>query len=216
MRNFIQFAMTKILEQFDSKFNGKVKVVKNLAFGTYLQAENLTQSGGIIRDIWKTVFKKAKASEWNIDTALILGLGGGTLVGVIKKQWPDADITGVDIDEKMVEMGKKYLKLNANDVEIVISDAMKFCKDQIQLGKHYDLICIDMYNGEIYPPQFEETDFLRLVFKLLSDNGVAVFNRTYYDDRRKLAVNFSKKLSEVFSTNDAIYPEANVMFVCTK
>jgi spermidine synthase len=208
--------MTKVLEQFTSEFNGEVKVVRNLAFGTYLQAENLTQSGGIIKDIWKSVFKKAKASEWPVQSALILGLGGGTLVGVIKKQWPEAKITGVDIDAQMVEMGKKYLKLNTNNVEIVISDATKFCKKAIKDKKKYDLICIDMYNGDEFPPQFEELEFIGQVKSLLTEDGVAVFNRLYYGEKRKFSVKFSKKLSEVFSTNDAIYPEANVMFVCRK
>jgi len=208
--------MTKVLEKFTSQFNGEVKVVKNLAFGTYLQAANLTQSGGIIRDIWKSVFKKAKAFEWKIENALILGLGGGTLVGVIKRQWPEAKITGVDIDRDMVEMGKKYLKLNPDKVNIIISDATTFCKKEIKAKHTYDLICIDMYNGDEYPPQFEEIEFLKLVQKLLSNKGIAIFNRLYYGEKRKLSVKFSKKLSEVFSTNDAIYPEANVMFVCRK
>lgn len=206
--------MPKILEEHTSPFNGEVKVVKDLAFGTYLKAQKLTQSGGIIRSIWKTVFRKSHANNWSISYALILGLGGGTLVGVIRKEWPDTKITGVDIDPLMVEMGKKYLKLNPDDVEIVISDATTFCKKQIKDKKKYDLICIDMYNGDVYPPQFEEESFLRLVRRLLSHNGIAVFNRLYYGDKRKLSVKFSKKLSEVFSTNDAIYPEANVMFVC--
>jgi len=73
-----------------------------------------------------------------------------------------------------------------------------------------------MYNGDEYPPQFEEIEFLKLVQKLLSNKGIAIFNRLYYGEKRKLSVKFSKKLSEVFSTNDAIYPEANVMFVCRK
>lgn len=208
--------MPKVLEEYVSPFNGEVKVVKDLAFGTHIKAANLTQSGGIIRSIWKTVFRKAHANDWDVSRALILGLGGGTLVQVIQKHWPDAQITGVDIDPLMVEMGKKYLKLNPDEVQIVISDATKFCKKQIRLNKHYDLICIDMYNGDIYPPQFEEVEFLKMVKKLLSDDGVAIFNRLYYGEKRKLSVTFSKKLSAVFSTNDAIYPEANVMFVCRR
>jgi spermidine synthase len=208
--------MTKILEKLQSEFNGEVKVVKNVAFGTYLQAGNLTQSGGIIRDIWKSVFRKAKAHQWNVTNALILGLGGGTLSKVIRREWPNATITGVDIDPLMVEMGKKYLKLDPDEVTIVISDATAFCKKEIKAKHTYDLICIDMYNGDEFPPQFEELGFLEQVKKLLTSDGVAVFNRLYYGEKRKLSVKFSKKLSEVFSTNDAIYPEANVMFVCRK
>lgn len=206
--------MTKVLEKHDSPINDKVEVVRMLGFGTILRAGNLTQSGGIIYDVWKTTFKKAQAKKTEVQDALILGLGGGTLVKVIHKFWHEAKVTGVDIDPLMVEMGKKHLGLKVDEVDIVVEDATAFCKRQVKQKKRYDLICIDMYNGDVFPKEFEELEFMEMVKKLLALDGIAVFNRLYYGDKRKLSVKFSKKLSEVFSTNEAVYPEANVMFVC--
>jgi len=206
--------MVKTLEDFESPINGRIRVMRDLAWGTRIQAANLTQSGGIIYDVWKTTFKKVQKVKVDVDNALILGLGGGTLVKVIHKFWHNTQITGVDIDPLMVEMGKKHLDLKEEEVDIVISDATTFCKKAINQKQQYDLICIDMYNGDVFPPQFEETEFLETVKKLLTPNGIAVFNRLYYGDKRKLAVKFSEKLSKVFASNEAVYPEANVMFVC--
>ncbi len=208
--------MTKILEDFQSQYNGQIKVKRDLAFGTYLQAGNLTQSGGIIFNIWKKTLNKVRRSPCTVHQSLILGLGGGTLVKVIHKFWPDAEVTGVDIDPQMVEMGKKHLGLKEDEVNIVVSDATKFCKKAIQQKKQYDLVCIDMYNGDVFPTQFEEIEFLEMIKKLLAEDGIAIFNRLYYGEKRKLAVKFSEKLSKVFSTNEAVYPEANMMFVCKK
>ena len=206
--------MTKLLEKLESPFNGKIEVVRMLGFGTILRAANLTQSGGIIYDLWKHTFKRVHGKKTEVQNVLILGLGGGTLVKVIHKFWHEAKVTGVDIDPLMVEMGKKHLGLKEDEVEIVVEDATVFCKRQIKQKMQYDLICIDMYNGDVFPPQFEELEFIKMVKKLLAPDGIAIFNRLYYGEKRKLSVKFSKKLSEVFSTNEAVYPEANVMFVC--
>jgi hypothetical protein len=44
---------TRILEERKSKFNGDINVVRSLGFGTYIQVNNLTQSGGVVEEIWK-------------------------------------------------------------------------------------------------------------------------------------------------------------------
>ena len=41
----------KILEERESKYNGHLRVVKTLGMGIYIQADGLTQSGGIVERI---------------------------------------------------------------------------------------------------------------------------------------------------------------------
>ena len=89
---------TKILEKRKSKYNGEIKVIRNLAFGTYIQAGGITQSGGIVEDFWKETLKKIKHQSLTINNCLILGLGGGSAAKLVRKFWPEAKITGVDID----------------------------------------------------------------------------------------------------------------------
>src|SRR5690348_2823074 len=113
-----------ILEEASSIYNKNIKVLRTLAFGTYIQVDGLTQSGGILNSIWKEVLKKL--SDRKFQSCLILGLGGGSVAKIVSKNYPDMEITGVDIDEKMVELGKKYLGLNKIDINIKIADANKF------------------------------------------------------------------------------------------
>ena len=42
---------TKVLEERHSKFNGDIKVVRRLGFGTYIQVEGVTQSGGVVYEV---------------------------------------------------------------------------------------------------------------------------------------------------------------------
>ena len=202
----------KVLEEVRSEINGDIKVLKSLGFGTYVQAEGLTQSGGVVRGVWKTTLRKLKREE--VKKCLILGLGGGSAATLVKKFWPEAEVTGVDIDPIMVKMGKKYLGLDKLGMKIFIEGAEKFVKRQVGRTNKYNLILIDTYCGYDYPKRFEEENYLRYISKLLSDNGTAIFNRLYFGDKRPLAVKFGKRLEKTFARVEVFYPEANVMFIC--
>jgi len=205
----------KILEDIKSPINGRITVVKNLGMKPYIQVGGLTQSGGVVKGVWKNTLKKVASSKEQVARVLILGLGGGTVAGLVRKFWLEAKITGVEIDPIFVALGKKYLGLDEKEIEIVIGDAQEFISVH---GKrktvHYDLILVDMYIGDEVPKKFETLSFMKKVKRLLSKDGSIVFNRLYYGTKRSEAVKFGKLLEKVFSKVNVHYPEANVMFIC--
>lgn len=202
----------KILQEVNSSINGKISVVKSLGLGTYIQVENLTQSGGVIKGIWNTTLRKILRKDEEFHNVLILGLGGGTVAMLIKKYWPKAKVTGFDIDPLMVKLGRKYLGLKG--IKVVIGDAEKFLSTIKNNGLGYDLIIVDTYIGYEYPKKFEGTKFLNHVHEGFSMKGLAVFNRIYMANTRSIAIKFGEKLEKVFKKIDRIYPEANLMFLC--
>lgn len=210
-------AGTKVLEEVESPVNGKIQVVKSLAFGTYIQVEGLTQSGGVVLDVWRTTLKKLKRQSLTVNHCLILGLGGGSAAKLVRKFWPDAKITGVEIDPVMVELGKKYLGLGKVGADVIVEDAENFLltisHQPLVIG--YDLILVDLYIGHEVPKKFTTEEFIKLVKGLLAKEGLAVFNRLYYVEKRKEAEVFHRKLIHAFKKVRPIYPEANVMYVCS-
>jgi len=206
----------KVLEERESRYNGHLKVSRSLGFGTYIQAEGLTQSGGIVETIWKQTINKVKSQKLKVRSCLILGLGGGTVAKPVRKNWPEVKITGIDIDPIMIELGKKYLKLNDYKVKIIVGDAFDFPNLSNHPNRKYDLIFVDLYNGEEFPEKFETENYIQLVRTVLSSRGMVVFNRTYYGDKRPKAVKFGNKLKKVFTNVEWFYPEANLMFICSE
>ena len=206
----------KTLEQRVTKFNGEVTVVRSFAFGTYIQVDGLTQSGGVVDDIWRTTLKKIRRTLTTNHQSLILGLGGGSAARRIKKNWPEAKITGVEIDPVMVEMGKKYLGLDKLNIDIKVEDAYEFTTENSKLKTKYDLILVDIYLGDEYPEKFESGKFLNSINNLLTESGVAVFNRLYFREKRPLAVKFGQKLEKIFPEVEYFYPEANLILICSK
>lgn len=204
------FTGLKTLEEKESKFNGKVSVIKSIAWGTYIQVNGLTQSGGVVNGVWKSTLKNIKRKNLEIKKILILGLGGGSVAILSQKFWKDAKIVGVDIDPVMVDMGRKHLGLNKLEMEIHIGDAFKYLKAN---KDKYDLVIIDMYKGDEVPGELKSDEFLEIIKANLDEKGIAVFNRLYFGEKRPEAMRFGEKLQKFFSKVEYFYPEANLMFI---
>ncbi len=202
----------KVLEETTSPVNGKITVLKSFGFGTYIQVGELTQSGGIVYEVWKESLQQVHKRKLTIQNALILGLGGGTNAQVLREFWPKAKVSGVDIDPVMVELGKKYLGLKG--VETTIQDAFEFTAEALKGTQKYDLILVDIYLGDTFPEKFESDVFVKMVKKLLLPGGMVVFNRLYYEEKRPQAMRFGAKLEKFFSKVNYVYPEANLMLLC--
>ena len=184
---------TTILEERDSKFNGHLRVLKTWGMGTYIQAGGLTQSGGIVESIWKSTLKQLKSDESQVTSCLILGLGGGTLAKLLRKKYPDAKITGIEIDPIMIELGKRYLDLDKYNIDIKIQDAFKFLEKN---KNKYDLLIVDTYLGDKY------VEFIGLNPAIAK---ITVFNRLYFGDKRPDTVRFGNRLEKIYEKVNLIF-----------
>lgn len=196
---------TKILEERESKYNGHLRVVRTFGMGNYIQAGGLTQSGGIVESIWKSTLRQITNSKLQITNILILGLGGGTLAKLLRKKFPNSKITGVEIDPIMVELGKKYLKLDDYNIDIKVADVNNYTL----YANRFDLVIVDMYSGDNFPKEFESEEFLKKLTKF----PIVIINRLYYGDKRPDTVRFGNKLEKIFKKVVWHYPEANLMFI---
>ena len=202
---------TRTLEKTHSKYNGDITVVKDFTWGTYIKVGGLTQSGGILTQVWKETLSKVVVKKPHINNCLVLGLGGGSVAKLVSSYWVGTEIVGVDIDSKMVELGKKYLGLDKISIQTVIDDASSFVNSEKQ---KYDLILIDLYCGDKFPEKFEKNEFVEKVKGLLNKNGIAVFNRLYGSERRADSMRFGRRLEKIFNKVDYVYPQANLDLIC--
>lgn len=202
---------TKVLEEKESKINGKLTVSRSLGFGTYIQAGGLTQSGGIVGVIWKPVLKRIQ-KRINPVKCLILGVGGGTVAKYLRLYWKNVEIIGVDIDPAMVDLGKKYLGLDVIGIDLKISDAYEYLMKE---NSKFDLIIVDLYQGDEFPKKFEKEEFLKHLNKIKIEGGIVIFNRLFYGAKKVEALGFEKKLSKTFTKVEKFKPPANLMFICS-
>ena len=192
----------KVVEERNSSFNGKVQVRQFL--GQYsLVVNNLTQSGGMVKDIWWQALKAVKHQA--VNRVLILGVGGGTVVGLVTELWPEAQIVGVEIDPVMITLGKKYLHLDTKQVKIIEADAEKWLS---QDKDKFDLVIVDLYRGRRVMG-VDKAKFLKQLRQRLARGGIAIVNLLQIKETRDQNKKLIDKLKLIFTHAQEVKTPAN-------
>ena len=103
---------------------------------------------------------------------LILGMGMGTFAEQCRKYFPKSQIVGVEIDEKITSLAKKYFAL-PEEVEVMTYDGRAFLQAD---ENFYDVILVDAFQDISPPFQMSSTEFFSLVKSHLKQGGVMVVN----------------------------------------
>lgn len=104
--------------------------------------------------------------------SLVLGLGGG----IIPKQLAQYNghmVDAVELDERIIEISKKYFGLRGTGVKTYADDARRFIKNS---SKKYNFILFDIFNGEILPSHGLSKEAFEDVKNILDPNGLIVVN----------------------------------------
>ena len=191
-----------------SEISGQI-VVEELLGQYSLQVQGLIQSGGLVKAIWKKPFKKILDSEFLILNSLLLGLGGGTVVQLIKARWPKAKIVGVEIDPEIIKIGKKYFGLDdVPGLQTANANAFDYIK---QAKQKFDLLIVDLYLGRKFPKKAENKEFFEDIKKILSSDGIVIFNRLKME--KSDLGNFEQKLKKHFSSVKLVKTSTNLFFL---
>ena len=177
---------------------------------------DLLQSGGIVGDIWKKGAKIASSDIRQASSILILGLGAGTAAKVFSQKWPKAKIIGVEIDKEVIRLGKKYFDLGQiPNLKTINKDAFEYVTCCMTHDAcHFDLIIVDLYLGEKIPVKSESLTFLKNLKKLLSKNGIVIFNRLFWGKHKKEAKLFVQKTEKIFKEVKLVRTVANLLVIC--
>lgn len=127
----------------------------------------------------------------------ILGLAGGTTARQYRLAYGDSiDITGVEIDPAILDIGHRYFHLGDARAHEVVADARYWLDTQ---AGHYDVIVLDAYRQPYIPFHLTTEEFFQQVRAHLNPDGVAAVNvgRTQTDYRLVAAL---------ASTMAAVYP----------
>lgn len=212
MRWLSYFTPTQIA-RFSSQFNKKIKITEHLGKKT-LYVENAEQSGGTITGMWeKTIRKMKQCNNETMQQCLILGLGGGTLIKILKKSYPEIEITVIEIDPVMIKIAKDYFGIKSNPfLKIINEDAFKWVNNS--KSSKFDLIIFDLYLGTKNPVKAAYKVFLRDLKNLLEPNGFILYNRHFQNDPQDFEI-LQKYCQEIFKNVKLIlsYPFSRILLL---
>ncbi|MBI3379727.1 hypothetical protein HY029_03175 [Candidatus Gottesmanbacteria bacterium] len=194
---------------FISPLNGEIKVVE--FFGKLiLYVNDAEQSGGTIAGMWQKAVKKVQSSKFKVQSCLILGLGGGTVIKILQKYYPEVYMDVIEFDLAIIDIAKKYFDIGKIDnLNIINADAFKWIK---QVRNNYDLIIFDLYVGKTNPRKSRTIDFLKDLKKILKKAGIILFNAHYQNDEGEYD-KLLKDCRQVFTIVDLIliYPYSRIL-----
>ncbi len=200
LKSFLRkfFLGGEVLEKVYSPINGEILVTEDLFGKKEMIVGQVDQSGGLVESLWSKISnsKFLTSNKFQNSKILILGLGSGTVAKILAKKYPQAEMIGVEIDPKVVEIGKKYFGLGEiPNLEIRIADATGFIS-----RNRFDLIIVDLYLGQEFPKEAESEKFLNGLKKILAKDGLIIFNRLNFNrNHQQSAAQFRQKLTGHFS-----------------
>ena len=115
--------------------------------------------------------------------ALMLGLGGGSLVKFLLRHLPGCRVEVVELRRQMVEVAQRFFALprSHDRLRIPIADGRRFLL--AHTGEPYDLILLDLHPGQGMAPVVQEDDFLPACRRATAADGVFSANLWYGFDK---------------------------------
>ena len=145
-----------------------INLSTNVAFG--VQSRKM-KSGGMTGMYYDYALAAPLMAE-NVEDVLILGLGTGTFAEQCLEYFPGCSVTGVEIDEKIVNISREYFGL-PEEVNAIVGDGRAWLTAS---DEQWDVIMVDAYQDITIPFQMSSVEFFTEVYEHLKPGGVMVVN----------------------------------------
>jgi len=172
---FNSYFNEQVIDTFHSEINPLIEV--SLINGVYqLNAGSVNYSFGPLHVAFRKYFHKDPPLLNNDSKVLLLGLGAGSIVRILREELElFCDITGVEIDKAVITAARKHFSLDkVAGLKVIISDAYEYLE---QCTETYDFIAVDIYIDDKVPVQFETIGFIQHLARCLNPGGKVVFNK---------------------------------------
>jgi spermidine synthase len=197
--SLLSYLFPRVIARYSSNYNRDIRVLEEK--GKYkLLVDGSRQSGEYILHLWQQAFCTfGIIPSPDIRSILLLGVAGGTVVHLLHAIYPDATIEGVEIDPRMISIGKQYFGLSrVEGLTLVENDAKIFIEKAVRAKKHWDMILVDTHVGPEVPEFVSNVRFLTLLHHALSPRGMVIIN--YLRELQYLIKSHQlrKKLNKIF------------------
>jgi spermidine synthase len=106
--------------------------------------------------------------------ALAIGLGGGSVVKRMWRDYPEIAIDVVEIDSDVIEIAREFFALPSDPrIRVFAEDGRGFVRLAPAV---YDIVIVDAFDDDRVPRPLTSEEFMRDVRACLSEDGVIAYN----------------------------------------
>ena len=217
MKQWLSYFIPRKIAEFRTSYNAYIRINDEGGGKKKLLVNGSPQSGSYIDVLWDAALGAFGIADLDgVKKILVLGTAGGTVIHKVHNFFPHASITGVEIDETMIEIGKKYFSLDAiSRLTFVHSDAKIFVHQQSKKHISYDLVIADMSFGRVIPQFLTTPSFVDELYALGKPNGHVVINYLRELEYKKKSDIYMRVLEKrFFSVRDHLI-HRNRFFFCS-
>lgn len=110
-------------------------------------------------------------------TALIIGLGGGSLAKFLLSRFPECRVDAVELRQQVVELALKYFLLPEDPrLQIFVEDAGSFIRRAVPDNGGYDLVLVDAFGDNGISDSVTGMSFFHALRALLRPEGALAIN----------------------------------------
>jgi spermidine synthase len=119
-----------------------------------------------------------------VKDCLVLGVGGGAAVHLLRRHVHPERITGIEYDRRILDLARKWFDLKGRDLELIEADAIAWVKTA---ERHkYHLVVDDLFeelDGEpVRHDSAQSATWWRRLERLIAPDGVLVVNFAWESD----------------------------------
>lgn len=107
--------------------------------------------------------------------ALMIGLGGGSIIKRMWRDYPWLSIDTVELDPEVVDVARTFFALPEDNerLRVIVGDGRTHIE---RTAETYDIVMIDAFDDDCIPRPLTTEEFLRAVRGRLSPEGVVAYN----------------------------------------
>lgn len=202
--NYIQ-----VVERDNIEPKGQIDLVLNEGHAIHsIYNPNQVLTGGPWDYFMITPFFNKGRTEKDVKSAMVIGLGAGTVPKQLTKAYGDQiKIDGIEIDPEIIEAGRKYFAMTEPNLNVIAQDGRY---GLVTSGKKYDIIGVDAYKQPYIPFHLSTKEFFRQVRDHLTPDGVAVINAGTPSVAGKTDYRLAEALAQTMKT---VYPNVYLINV---
>lgn len=141
-----------------------------------LSTAHAVYSYGDLYSNFRKAFEQIDLEQVPGNRVLLLGFGLGSIPFMLEQRFGKRyHFVAVELDEEVLYLASKYvLPELESPIETIIADAYAFV---LQCSEQFDIICMDVFQDDVVPEEFESDEFLEGLKELLSQDGILLYNR---------------------------------------
>ena len=127
--------------------------------------------------IWDIFLLSSIGQQLQIQNALVLGAGGGSVINLIHYFYPEAIVDAVDLDKNQLYAAKKFFKVSDSNTHLINQNVIDWAKKKNK--KKYDLIVDDVFfetNNSPFRSVDVKKQWASELLKRLTTHGNLVIN----------------------------------------